>query len=420
NRVTFRAATGENVVFDAAGAGHGIFFGGADYVTIEGIEIMNAPFDGVSLYSEAQHGVVFDAVIRRCRIHDCGATGVLVYGNSARPSNTVIENNFFWNLQMTNAGGFNSLARFGYVSGRRHDGTRVLHNTFYVSTGTGSAFCVIGDMPSGTETRFVEISNNVIHKTAGPTRPIYSFPLAGATGVPALVNSNCYWDPSGGPFSAGAVVSANFAAWVAATGQDTTSFSIDPVLVAPIAGDLHLDPNSPCVNASSVLSTIIDDIDGEPRAGTFDIGADEVSCTLPLFETNDAASYLDVDGVQGTSCTPAISARAVGTTGTASFQSTNVGMPYEVVLALAPLLPASAGVPVTANGQLLNVDITSPSTTYFNGGAAPSFAVLFPFSFIAPWTAPATPVTIALQMANFDPTHPDGFAISQGCQADVQ
>ena len=45
NRVTFLPAAGENPVFDAAGRAMGVFWGGADYVTLQGIEIKNATFD---------------------------------------------------------------------------------------------------------------------------------------------------------------------------------------------------------------------------------------------------------------------------------------------------------------------------------------------------------------------------------------
>src|SRR5262249_31053823 len=71
NRVTFRAARGESPVIDATANAFGVFWNGADYVTLEGFEIENALFDGVSLYTEDPLTPVTDAVIRRCRIHHC-------------------------------------------------------------------------------------------------------------------------------------------------------------------------------------------------------------------------------------------------------------------------------------------------------------------------------------------------------------
>lgn len=424
NRVTFRAAAGESPVFDASSNSMGVFWNGADYVTLEGIEIINAPMDGVTFYSETQHGQVFGAVVRRCRIHDCGAAGVVIYGNSQRPQNTLVENNFFWNLQSTNAGGFNSLARFGYVSGRRHDNSRLINNTFYVTTSTGSNFCVVGDTPSGgTGSHFAEISNNVIVKTSNPSLPIYDFPMNGTMpAIPALIDANCYWDTSGGPFSAGQINAANFTAWQVASTLDANSFELDPLLVAPAMGDLHLTASSPCVNGSAVPSGVIDDIDGDPRLGIPDIGADEfgAGCASAEYQVNSGLSTATLDGVQATSCMPAVTTRPVNTTVAAVFSSSNVGFGFEIVTAPGALISASAGAFVSPAGQLVNVDIAGAGVVFLFGGALPVFTTPFPGSITGNFTTPSTPQTKSIQMANLDPTHPDGMIFSQGAQLVVQ
>ena len=72
-----------------------------------------------------------------------------------------------------------------------------------------------------------------------------------------------------------------FAAYQSASGNDATSLvGLDPLLVNPTSGDLHLNTGSPAINAgenlpSSQMGTV--DIDGNPRInnGTVDIGADE-------------------------------------------------------------------------------------------------------------------------------------------------
>jgi hypothetical protein len=278
-RVTFRAAAGEHPVLDATGRAMGVFWNGADDVTIEGLEIANATFDAVSIYSEAHHGQVFRAIIRRCRIHDCGGGGVVVHGNLPHPTDTLIENNFFWNLQLTNAGGFNTVARFGYVSARRTHGTVVIHNTFYVTTAVGSAFTVIGSLPgSYTETPFTEVSQNIIVKTVAPSRPIVSWPmLSGVTSMPLSQDGNCYHDLSQGLFATfglnGQTVAGTRAAWTSATGLDAGSMDADPLLTSPATGDLHLNPGSPCIDAGA-RGLVVDDIDGDAR-DIPDIGADE-------------------------------------------------------------------------------------------------------------------------------------------------
>lgn len=418
NRVTFRAAPGESPVFDATGKGMGVFWNGADYVTLEGIEILNAIYDGVSFYSEASHGQVFGAVVRRCRIHDCGGAGVVLYGNSSRPQNTLIENNWFWRLQLTNAGGFNTLGRFGYISGRRHDFSRVVHNTFHVSTAVGSAFCVIGDVPSGgTGSHFAEVSNNIIVKTAGGTFPVYSFPdnPAGTNGVPATLDAHCYLDTSGGTFSTGSVAAPTFAAWQAASGRDANSIGADPILVNPAAGDLHLGAGSPCVNLSAVPAGVVDDIDGELRIGVADVGADEITlCTPALFETNDTASSLLLDGVAGTTCTGAVVTKTAGTPGVLSLLG-NIGFGWEGIVSVAPLVPLYNGAIPTPGGQLLNVSFAAP-VIFLNGGFLPNFGIPFPGSAALGFTTPPGPLTLSFQMVNIDPVHTDGFSVSQASQ----
>src|SRR5689334_7737246 len=99
NRVTFRAGPGESPVIDATANGFGVWWNGADFVTLQGFEIRNAPFDAISLYTEGTQTPVLDAIITGCRIHHCGASGVCIYGNVPSPTNTLVENCFFWHLQ---------------------------------------------------------------------------------------------------------------------------------------------------------------------------------------------------------------------------------------------------------------------------------------------------------------------------------
>ena len=77
------------------------------------------------------------------------------------------------------------------------------------------------------------------------------------------------------------VTYTTFAAYQSGSGNDTTGFvGVDPLLVNPAAGDLHLNTGSPAINAgenlpSSQMGTV--DIDGNARIinGTVDLGADE-------------------------------------------------------------------------------------------------------------------------------------------------
>ena len=280
NTVTFRAAPGEHPVLDATGLSMGIFWNGADYTTVEGLEIHGATFDAVSLYSEAQHGQILNAAVRRCRIHDCGGSGVVIYGNLPHPQNVLIESNFFWNLQQTNAGGFNTLARFGYVSWRRQNGLVLRSNTFAVTSAVGPQFAVLGVNPgSSSETAPANISNNVVVKFVAANRPILLLADIGTlSGIPQVLDYNCWFDATGAPLAhsgpSGMVSSLNLSAWRSVSAQELHSLSIDPQLIDPTQGNLHVANGSPAIGAASPTSAGTD-IDGEVRDAAPDMGADE-------------------------------------------------------------------------------------------------------------------------------------------------
>lgn len=290
NRVTFRAAPGEAPILDATARSMGVFWGGADYVTIEGFEIRNAIHDAISLYSEASHGVANNAIIRRCVLHDCGGTGVTVYGNSSFPVDTLIESNVFYSLQRTNAGSFSTTGRFGYVTTRRSTNTRVVHNTFVADTGTGGSFCVLGAYPSGTtEIPYGEFSNNVVFKTAGAGKPIVRIqsPANTSAPAPAICESNCFYDLTASPFalwgtSAGTTV-ATLLDWQTTSQKDLTSTWADPQFLDFGARDFRIQVTSPCLAAATIDFGPTTDIDGQPRLASRDRGADELSGAQRLY-----------------------------------------------------------------------------------------------------------------------------------------
>ena len=95
-----------------------------------------------------------------------------------------------------------------------------------------------------------------------------------------------------------------FAAYRAATAQDAASVFADPLLVAPGAGDFHLAPQSPAVNAGDPATSIAageTDLDGAPRLSgpRVDAGADEVTCGDGVQnpgEACDDGNLVDGDG----------------------------------------------------------------------------------------------------------------------------
>ena len=99
-----------------------------------------------------------------------------------------------------------------------------------------------------------------------------------------VVDRNLYYAAGGGSDGTWVwkgVTYSTFSAYQSASGNDATSLiGLDPFLVDPAAGDLHLNTGSPAINAgenlpSDQMGTL--DIDGDARiiGGVVDIGADE-------------------------------------------------------------------------------------------------------------------------------------------------
>ncbi len=132
--------------------------------------------------------------------------------------------------------------------------------------------------------------------------------------------------------------------------------------------------------------------------------------TTPNWELNDAASSMDLDGVAtqfASAIAPSVRNQCVNNTTNVNLASTNVGLGYEVVYGLAPLVAAGAGAIASTGGQLLNVDLTDPTVTFLHGL---SLAVPFANQSI-PFAAPI-PLGVSAQMANIDPANPDLIALS--------
>ena len=340
NRVTFRAAPGERVVLEATGRAVGVFWGGADFVTLRDVEIRNAIHDGVSLYAEGAQGIANDAILDGCRIHDCGGTAVTIYGNSSPPTNTVVRNCTIWSCQQQNAGAFATTGRFAYVTTRNSVGTRVVHNTFFVDTGSGASFAVFGaNTLTAAEAPYAEISNNIVVRTATAPGPIFRIrTLNGAAfPVPAICDSNCFFDTTGNDFARfgmnAATVAPTLPSWQQ-NGVDLLSLLADPQLQNPGAHDFHVLPTSPCLGASMLASGVAFDVDGQPRTTALEIGADEFSAAHATIVGN---------GCSGVGAPPALTTYTWPFLGNAGFALTFEQLPpnwFAVLFGSLALAPA--------------------------------------------------------------------------------
>ncbi len=310
NRVTFRTGSLSPirpVVFDCSvhSVGVGVFFQGADYVTIEDIEIKGAAYDGIMLYGETgmfttnlANAAMDHCWIRRCRIHDCAGTAITLYGNPYQPGFTRIENNFFWNNMKNCAGPLTNFGRFGHISGRRNHDVQIVHNSFYqdVTMQTlpgGLTPCMIGSNNS-SGTAYALCSGNAFQIAgSGTTVPggfyrwytqgaITNVPSSGtgyATGTLLGHGRNFYFNTSGGTTFAivGSTTVADLLGYQTLTTLDANSQAVDPQFAVPSTGNLDLATQaSPAVDQGVTGLGITVDIHGSPRIGTApDVGAME-------------------------------------------------------------------------------------------------------------------------------------------------
>lgn len=164
----------------------------------------------------------------------------------AVPEQRIISNNYVTgsngaSLLMLNSSGF-----------------RILNNTF---RGTGSGIAL-----TFTSTYYIDFLNNIVNNTTGNLLSSNS----------ALTFDSCdynNWNNTGSFGTYASVSYPNFAAWIAAMPYDQHSLNVNPVFISPT--DLHLQVTSPLIHNALPLISVTDDIDGDPRGSTPDIGADQ-------------------------------------------------------------------------------------------------------------------------------------------------
>jgi hypothetical protein len=126
------------------------------------------------------------------------------------------------------------------------------------------------------------IRNNLIVQDGRPCIAIrYSDELGGLSGLDGSpgTDHNAFHDDQsacefidrrpGSPLDGGGTL----AQWRSHTGTDAESFEAP----LPLSPDGHLLPGNPAINAGEARADVTDDIDGQPRSGPNDIGADELA-----------------------------------------------------------------------------------------------------------------------------------------------
>jgi hypothetical protein len=137
--------------------------------------------------------------------------------------------------------------------------------------------------------------------------------------------------------------------------------------------------------------------------------------TLVNYQVNQLGAASDLNGVLGSTSTPATVNLSVGQAAGLTVTSTAVGMPWELAIGTLPLVPAFGGAMVLADGQILNVNLGDPSLFFlWNGFASPPFSsVVIPVTFNAA-------ANYSTQMGVLDPLSPTGISLSQPTRVVIQ
>jgi hypothetical protein len=151
----------------------------------------------------------------------------------------------------------------------------IVNNTFYNNATSSDAWGA--ELYIQYDTRNNLIKNNIFYANSKKLYIQSWSPVM--TGN--VMNYNLFFSTggAGGTWQWKNVTYSTFASYQSGTGNDANGLNnLDPLLVNPVAGDLHLQAGSPAIHTGqSIPEAGSLDIDGEPRVqGTsIDVGADE-------------------------------------------------------------------------------------------------------------------------------------------------
>ncbi len=339
-RITFRAEEGAIINQRNPVTADGINLEGADYVTIEGFQIVGVPRAGIR--SVVNHHVIIqnnildqngywgiftgfsdDQLIqnnvasRSARQH-----GIYVSNSGDRP---VIRGNELWGNYQNgiHMNGDATVGGDGIISGAVIEGnviydngrgggaginadgvqnSRFVNNLLYNNHASGIALYRIdgGGGSSGNtiinntifnadDGRWAvtindgSTNNTLLNNIIYNAHPWRGSIAVAANSLPGFVSDyNILMDRLS---NAGDGVRMTLSQWQAATGQDQHSMIVEPgeLFVDPASGDFHLLPGSPAIDAGTAESAPQTDLEGDPRpqgAGV-DIGAVELVVDVP-------------------------------------------------------------------------------------------------------------------------------------------
>ena len=263
----------------------GITIRGASNFSVSGNTIAgitrNSAVDGNHVVGIGIYGNSSTGTISRNKISDITQTGTLAgsYGiilqSSLNASAITTVNNFIWDIKAVGSTNISNTTSGMFIGGG--GGYNIYFNSISlvgasIST-TANITSALRISPAVTTAGSLNIRNNIFSDLAsfGNRYSLYNGSNAAIFGT---INNNVYYFTGAQGavgFQAGNITT--LPAWQAATGGDSRSMLINPLFVSNT--DLHLLPSSPLNDQGASIATVLTDIDGDSRAATPDIGADE-------------------------------------------------------------------------------------------------------------------------------------------------
>jgi len=281
NTITFQAASGQipiitNTVGTTQTDGNGFYLTGADYITIQNLEITNTVANGIFNTNAGSDSSSHNRFVDNY-IHDVGTSGDyqgIYFLNT--PDCEVAENEIradYNGIKLATSHRnlvANNMIYFAGLCG------------IYESEGTDNSYyynSLYQEMsPTATNNIYIyhganiTLKNNILFQNAGGAH--YALSISGDfSSYPLTSDYNDFYAPSSyvGFYNGNRTTLAD---WQSATGQDAHSISANPNYVS--STDLHVSEPSPAGYAGISIPGVLTDFDGETRKSPIsDIGADE-------------------------------------------------------------------------------------------------------------------------------------------------
>jgi len=318
NRITFQAAAGQSpIITNTTGTtqtdGNGFYLNGADYITIQNLQITNTAASGIMNSFTGSDSSTYNYFINNY-VHDVGTLGdfaaiYLLNSPNCKVLRNKIESDYY-GIQLTTSKRdtvANNMVYFAGLTGIYENGgtdNRYFHNSVYqeMSPSTTYNFYIY----HGTN---ITLKNNIAYHSGGGTH--YALSVTGdLVTYPLTSDYNDFYAPSAyvGYYNGNRTTLAD---WQTATGLDAHSISANPNFISLATPDLHINPPSPVQRVGTGIAGVGVDFDGTlrhpsrpdigadelmvPLAGTFDVGGGSNDFPNPAF----AANYVNLSGVAG-------------------------------------------------------------------------------------------------------------------------